>query len=590
MRRPSRRRILVMLRRVLRSDQLVLLVLAALTGTAAGYAAIGFHALYRVVQRLGFGGFEGDLALRVAELAPWQVVAVPTIGGLAIGLFVWRIMPGRRPHGVADVIESAALRSGRLGLRSGLGGALVSAASIGVGASVGREGPVVHIGATISALVAERVGLSRSQAITFLGCGTAAAIAASFNAPIAGVFFSLEVVIGHYALSAFAPIVIASVVGTIVSRVHFGNFPAFVVPEHSIVSFLEFPAFAGLGLVSALAAVVLLRSIILVDRAAAATKLPVWLRPMAAGLCVGLIALAFPQVLGVGYGTTDAALNGSLSLALLIAIVVAKMAATAISLGGGFGGGIFSPALFVGAMVGGAYGIIATDLVPQYSSDPTAYTLIGMGAVAGAVLGAPISTILIVFELTADYTLTIAVMLAVVIASVVTDHTRHRSFFDWQLVQRGLNLSSGREIGILHSVRLADLMKDDYVAVAPAASLREVRHALRRTPYGELFVVQDDGMLLGTITLSELSDEAFDPTLEPLINAGDVARRHPPVLAPDDDVGRALALMDDTGEEHIGVVASHRTQRLVGVVHQVQLMQAYNRALLQARREERGEA
>jgi CIC family chloride channel protein len=484
MRWASRRRILVVLRRLVTSDQLLLLIFAIFIGAAAAYGAIAFRFLVLMVQGLGFGTFEGALYTYAASLPPWQLIAVPTLGGLVIGLFVHFVMPERRPHGVADVIEAVALRSGRIGVRAGLGAALVSAASIGVGGSVGREGPVVHLGAALSSWLGHAFGFGRSLIVTLLGCGVAAAIAASFNAPIAGVFFALEVVIGHYALTAFAPIVLASVTGTIISRAQYGDFPAFVVPSHSITSFFEFPAFALLGVISAAVAVILIRSIAAAQAASDRTTVPRWLHPALGGLVVGLIALAFPHVLGVGYGATDAALNDLLPLWLLIELVVAKTVAVTVSIGSGFGGGVFSPSLFLGAMVGGAFGIVATSAFPELSSGGSAYTLVGMGAVAGAVLGAPISTILIVFELTGDYEITIAVMVAVVLASVITERASGGSFFAWQLDRRGLDLAGGRERSLLAAIHVGDVMRGEYTAVADSMPMGALREKLQTAPHG----------------------------------------------------------------------------------------------------------
>jgi CIC family chloride channel protein len=557
--RGSRSGPIAALRRLIRNDQLALLVLALLIGVAA-------------------------------TLPAWQIVLAPTAGGLLIGLFVYFVMPDRRAHGVADVMESVALRSGRIGLREGLGSAVISAASIGAGASVGREGPVVHLGATLASALAHRLGLSRAQAVTLLGCGVAAAVASSFNAPIAGVFFALEVVIGHYALSAFAPIVLASVSGAIVSRLHFGDFPAFIVPDHALVSFLELPGFALLGVVSAALAITFLRIVALVRASADQARAPIWLRPAIGGCLIGLIALAFPEVLGVGYGSTDAALRELMPLSVLLSLMIAKTAATAIALGAGFGGGVFSPSLFMGAMLGGAFGILATQAFPDYSTGHGAYALVGMGAVAGSVLGAPISTILIVFELTGDYAVTIAVMVAVVISSVITQQTRFGSFFRWLLDTRGIDLDGGPEGRMLEDIRVADVMSADFAAVSASAGMREVRERLLTAPHAELFVVDGNGLLVGTITLAELSAEALDGLLDGLLNAADVARRHPPVAAADGAIDRALRAMRDSGEEHIAVVESGGSMRLVGYLRQVDVMVAYNRALMAARREEPGDA
>lgn len=585
----SRRRILTRLRRFVRNDQLVLLSLALGVGVASGYAAIGFRELVLWIQFAGFQTASENMIAHVAALPPWQRVLVPTAGGLMIGLFIYFFMPGRRPRGMADAIEGAVLRSGRMNAKEGVLAGFISALSIGTGGSVGREGPVVHLGATIGSWLSQTLHLSRSQMVTLLGAGVASAVSASFNAPIAGAIFALEVVIGHYALSAFAPIVIAAVSGAIIARIHFGDFPAFVVPEQSLVSFWEFPAFAILGVLAGITAIAFLRGTALTAQTAEKVAVPQWLRPAVGGLLLGIIAVAFPEVLGVGYGTTDAALKGSIGIELLVALLFAKMAATVICVGTGWGGGVFSPSLFMGAMLGGAFGVVATSVFPDYSSGHNAYTLIGMGAVAGSVLGAPISTILIIFELTANYALTIGVMVAVVIASVIMQQVSGGSFFTWQLERRGINIRGGREVGFLGGITVAHVMKAEYTSIPPTADMQVIREKLIRAPFGELFVCDDEGGLHGTITLADLSDTAFDMSVKESVKAEDVARKHPPALEPGDSLDRAIALMQDVGEEHLAVVEDHKSMRLVGFVHEVDVMFAYNRALMEARREERGE-
>jgi CIC family chloride channel protein len=559
-------------------------------GLAAGVAAIGFREGIEWVQVL-FYGFGGErVATRAAELPWWRLLLAPTLGGLLIGVFVHFFMLGRRPQGVPDVIEANALHGGRMSLTDGLKAALVNAGSIGVGASVGREGPVVHLGASLGAWTAQRLHLGRSLSRTLLGCGVAAAIAASFNAPIAGVFFALEVVIGHYALTAFAPIVIAGVTGTIVSRAYYGDYPAFILPgERVIASYFEFPAFALLGMISALAAILLMRTIMFTEDAIKQTAVPRWLCPAIGGLMIGTLALSYPEVLGVGYEATDAALSELYPLWLLLLLIAFKTAATAISLGSGFGGGIVSPSLFIGAMVGGAFGIIATSAFPHLSSGHGAYTIIGMGAVAGAVLGAPISTILMIFELTSDYALTIAVMIATVIASLITRQVQRNSFFTWQLERRGIAIKGGREVGLLRSFKVEGVMDRTYDTVAPDTPIAQVRERLQKARWGELFVVDPEGRLTGTIIFSDLHEAAFDTSHDADWVANSVARDHPAVLQIDDDLAVAVEVFGASGEAHLPVVADAEGSRMLGVAHEHDVMLAYHRALQQLRDEERGE-
>jgi len=575
--------VLERLGRVGRHEQLLLSGLAVLVGLIGGVAAITFREAIGVFQYL-FYGFSSELVhSHVSEMPWWHIVLATTGGGLAVGLIVYWFLPNRQTQGVADVIEAEALNGGKLHYRTGFTAALVSAITIGSGGSAGREGPVVHFAACLSALFSNILNLDRTHRQTLLGCGVAAGVAASFNAPIAGVFFALEVVMGNYALAAFAPVVIASVTGTIISRIYFGDFPAFIIPSHEIVSFWEFPAFALLGLVSAVAAISFTWSIGVVRRVGMSSPIPQWARPAIGMFAVGVIAIVFPQILGVGYEATDEALNQVLPLQMLIILAILKTAATALTIGSGAGGGVFSPSLFIGAMVGGAFGVIATEVLPDLSSGHGAYTLVGMGAVAGAVLGAPMSTILMVFELTGDYELTIGVMIATVISSQVTQLAFGYSFFTWQLAQRGVNLLGGREALVMRSYRVSTIMRKDHHAILDSASLAEVRKNLGAVPYGELFVIDKEGGLVGTVMLRDLKEHAFDSSNDGVMTASDIVRRGAPYVKIGEDLGRAMDLLEKCGEEHVAVVQDAGTKKLLGVLHERDVLSAYHRAVQETR-------
>lgn len=584
---PSRRRLVEGLRRLASADYLIIGIAPVLIGLLSGGAAIAFRDLILSVQWLGYGVADERLASAAETLPWWHLLLVPSVGGLVVGLAIYGVMPGRRPQSVPEVIEAAALKGGRMSLTTGIKAAIVSAISLGVGGSAGREGPVVHLGATIGSHLAKRLHLGRRQMRMLLGCGVAAGVAASFNAPIAGVFFALEVVVGHYALSTFAPIVIAGVMGTLVSRMHYGNFPAFILPaEHMEVSLWEFPAFALLGITAAIAALLFMHAIVLADWCFSRTRLPRWCQPAVGGLLIGVIAIEFPHVLGVGYEATDAALQERYGLLFLLALIVAKSAATAITLGSGFGGGIFSPSLFVGAMVGGAFGIIAGSVFPELASSHGAYTIVGMGAVSGAVLGAPISTILIVFEMTGNYALTIALMIATALASVIVQQLHGHSFFTWQLARRGVRVQGGRDVGLLRDAKVRDLLDAEVSSVAPETPLSAVRAAFVEARYGELMVVDADGVLKALITYGELASVAFDGEEHADMTAQSIGRENPPLLTADDGLETAIRVFRRTGEAHLPVVDSRDSRRLLGLAHEHEVMAAYHRALLQGQAEE----
>lgn len=559
-------------------------ILSVLFGLLGGAAAILFREAIDLVQLTFYDSASELFTFDRSQIDWWRIPLATTLGGLIVGLLVYFFMPGRRPYGVADVIEASALRGGRMNLRVGLGAALISATTIGSGGSAGREGPVVHLAASFCSFLGDRLKLGPAMQQTVLGCGVAAGVAASFNAPIAGVFFALEVVVGHYALAAFAPVVIASVTGTLVSRIYFGDYPAFIIPSHEITSFWEFPAFALLGVVSAIGAIVFIWSIGFSQRVfERIPRLPVWARPALGGLAVGLVGIFVPEILGVGYFATDQALNGELPLTMLVALIVIKTAATAMTLGSGGGGGVFTPSLFIGAMIGGAFGVIATLAQPDLSSGHSAYTLIGMGAMAGAVLGAPISTILMVFELTGDYELTIGVMIATVIASQISLNSLGFSFFSWQLNQRGISLKGGREAAVLRSRSVRDVMKDDLLMIGPGESLEKIRAKLLESTYGELFVVDEGNQLVGTITLRDLSQNAFEHDKDDVLTAGDIARRKPPTACVSDTLETAISILERCREEHIAVVDTGDDNKLIGVLHERDVLAAYHRAVLETR-------
>lgn len=582
-------RLLIRWRRFSQNEQIKLSILALVIGVAVAYGAIGFRMGLELIQGRTFGFALEDGFHLVATLPWWLVLLVPTLGGLAIGLFVHYLMPEQRAHGVADVIEAGARNDGRIKPATTIKAAALSLGSIGVGASVGREGPVVHLGAGIASWVAQRLNLNPSTSLTLLGCGLASAIGASFNAPIAGVFFALEVVIGHYALHTFAPVVIAAVAGTVISRIHFGDFPAFIVPSYDIASFFEFPAFILLGLVCAVAAILFIRSIFFAEDVAKRVNLPVWIRPAIGGAMVGLIAIVLPHVLGVGYAATDAALQAALPLWLMLALIVAKTAATAISVGSRFGGGVFSPSLFVGAMVGGSFGVIAGSIFPDLAASPGFYAMVGMGAVAAPVIGAPISTMLIAFELTGEFPIVIAAMVAITISTLISQQVVGRSLFFGQLKRRGVVIRAGRIDQLLTATHVGDLMTGHYELVNERAHAREIRNTIENATHGDFFVVDDGGRLVGSLTFGALRGLALDDEIDQLINARDIARLNPPMLCADDDLEDALQIMERHREDSLPVVDDRANRMVVGILHHKAALMAYNKALLRARAEEHDE-
>jgi len=421
-----------------------LLLLAAAAGVLAGAAGVVFRLLLNAIQWIAFGSGSEMLLSALAAVPGWRIVLAPALGGLAVGLYFRFVFPARRPLGPADTIE-AALRDGAMPAGKSLLGTLANALSLGVGASVGREGPVVLLGGALGAWLAGVVRVRPADARILLAAGVAACVAASFNAPAAAAIFALEVVLLGYRLVPLPALAIASAVGTLVSRAWFGSAPLFPLPAHGFSTLADLPASGALGVAGALAALAMMASIFAAGDLFARVPGATWLKTCVAGLAVGAIALWVPEVLSYGQEATHGAMLGRYGLAMLLAIVMAKLAATAISLGGGFGGGVFSPALVLGSALGGAFGHALALAFPGALAAPGAYAAMGAAAVAAPVLGAPISTALIVLEMTEAWNLAPGVALAAVVATAMCRPIVGRSFFTWQLQRRGVAVPAGRE-------------------------------------------------------------------------------------------------------------------------------------------------
>lgn len=527
------------------ASQIQFWLIALLIGIGAGLAALLFRKGISSLQAWVYGAEDVNYLHSFAADLPWYwLVVIATLGGLIVGLILDRFTPDGRVRSVADVIEGAAMNNGRLEIRAGLASALASFLTLSTGGSTGREGPVVHLAGVISSWVSDKIRADGITGRDLLGCAVAAAVSASFNAPIAGALFALEVVLRHFAVHAFAPIVIASVAGTVINRLAYGDVTEFsLITPGALQFYVELPAFLMLGVICGFVAVVLMRSIFFADHVGDSLQkklhLPRWLRPAISGLILGIIAIWYPHIIGVGYETTELALTGGLVLSQALVFVVVKTAAVAITMGGRMGGGVFSPSLMIGAITGLAFGLVATSLLPDVSGTHTLYAFAGMGAVAAAVLGAPISTTLIVFELTGDWQIGLAVMVAVSISTALASRLVDRSFFLTQLERRNIRCAAGPQAYLLALLKTDAVMRPLDDPRCPAHQDCEALHA--------------EGLALD-----------FGTSLE-----------------------AALPVLDRADVTFLPVVKQvDGVEKLVGALYHVDALKAYNRALVAVAAEE----
>ncbi|MEM1378390.1 MAG: chloride channel protein [Pseudomonadota bacterium] len=516
------------------SGSLKIWILSLMIGAIVGVAAIIFREAIGLIQYWWLRNTSENTLTAALNVDWYYILAAPIIGGVIVGQLLYKLS-AKRAGNVADVIEARANTGRPLDLKDGLWSSLITVISLGSGASAGREGPVIHLGATLSSVIAHRRKLPEWCSRTLLAAGVASAISASFNAPIAGVLFAHEVILQHYAMRSFVPIVIASAIGTVLSRLWFDEATAFIIPAYSITSYWEFPAFALLGVVAALVAILFQFALFSADYLARGVTLPLWARPIIGGVIIGCIGVFYPHILGVGYEVTDKVLWNQLPLSLLLTLIILKTVATAITLASRFGGGIFSPALYLGALTGGAFGMIAASVFPEMASSQGLYAILGMGAVAGAVLGAPISTTVIVFELTGGYSLSIALLLCVAIAHGVNQAVHGHSYFHWQLEMRGLFDHEGPHRQLMRTKMVMDFM--------------------------------------------DLPDD--DKTGERLDE-----ERNTPVLKPNDCLETALRLFDSGGHQRLPVVDPRDETLIIAWATQMRALQYFNKALIAASVEE----
>lgn len=430
------------------------------------------------------------------------MVLVPAMGGLIVGLIGQHLIAERRGLGPPDAILAVQTRERLPSFKSGLATTVAALVSLGFGASVGQYGPLVYLGAMIGGLADRLQRQIRDIGGIAIACGVAAAIATAFNAPIAGLVFAHEVILRHYSIRAFAPVAVAAAIGYVIDNVAFHRPPLLLVVFSGFAHSFEFLLFAILGMLSAGLAIVYMRALLAGGRLGGRVRLPLPLKATVAGLVLGVVSLAAPEILGVGFETMRLAMiEGGLEGPRVLVLLGLKIVATAFCLGMGFIGGVFSPALLVGILGGTLFGLGAEALSPLPVTGVVPYAVCGMMAVTSAVIGAPLATILIVFELTRSYDLTIAAMVAVVFSNLITYRAFGRSFFDVQLMARDVDLSRGRDMAMLGQHPVRRHLDPTSLCLGPDDTIADLLAKLRNEHSGEAVLADHDGRYLGMLRL-----------------------------------------------------------------------------------------
>ncbi|RMH89452.1 MAG: CBS domain-containing protein [Calditrichaeota bacterium] len=576
-RRRTLRKALELFGGIRRAEHIFMVLSAIVIGLLGAYGAIGFRFLIKLSHRLFFQTWEYSLDW-VQAMPWWERFFLPAVGGLLVGPVVYYIAREVRGSGIPEVMEAVALRGGSIHPRVIFAKVVAATLTIGSGGSAGREGPIVQIGSAIGSALGQLLEVSARRLRTFVACGAAAGIAATFNAPIAGALFAVEVIIGDFAVHQFSAIVISSVVATVISRHYLGDFPAFNVPNYELVSPYEFIPYTLLGILAGLTAVLFIHSIYRTQDAFDRLNLPAYLKPAVGGMLVGIIAIFFPQIYGVGYESINDALWGRDVRWLLGVLVLAKIFATALTLGSGGSGGVFAPCLFIGAMLGSLVGKEFHLLYPDISASAGAYALVGMGAVVSGATHAPISAILIIFELTNDYRIIPPLMVSCIIAVLLSTYLKKESIYTEKLVRRGLNIFEGHDVNLLRGIRVREVLNHDVETVSGNATFAELVARMIRSQHQEFFIVNERGELLGSVSTQEikqfLKEEEY---LSDLVIAADLAHPPPARLYLEDNLDLVMHQFGRHNVDELPVLESPQRPRLVGAVCRKDVIDAYNR-------------
>lgn len=577
----------------IRSNETVFgVILAVIVGIIAGFGAVAF---WKLIEVFSWFFFKGG-AIGLAPLGDYYVILVPAIGGLIFAPIIYFVSREAKGEGPPEIMEAVAIKGGWIRKRVMPLKVLVSSICIGSGGSVGREGPIVQIGASAGSTIGQWLHLSDEWLKTLVLCGVAGGISATFNAPLAGIIFALEVVAGRFISPRFGYIVISSVSANVIARIFLfteEHPTSFVVPQYGIVSWWELLPYALLGVVIGFVALGFIRFFYKTEDLIARLKIPEYFKPAAVGIIIGLIGLYYPQIFGCGYGAhygvggvliesgaVEQALAGEIALITIIAILILKMVATSLTLGSGGSGGIFAPSLFIGAMLGGAFGIGVHQLFPAITASSGAYALVGMGAFFAVLVRGPITAIIILFEITRDYALILPLMMAVVISTIVARRFTSESIYTLRLLRQGIDVRQLGETRPMRQVTVAEAMTQNFPTVLPTMLVSELLTKLRKTGHHGFPVVNKDGIFSGCVSLSDVETAmTMSKGYPKSVTVGDIATKSVIVAYTDEYIHDVLVKFGTQDVGRIPVVDRSNPKHLIGVLRRHDIIHAYTKLI-----------
>ncbi len=558
-------------------------LIAAFIGLMAGVANICFRETEELVHHWIFE--QGYEFLAIAE-GGWRRLLLPLIPAFGMVLLIPLSLafPGEvNGYGFTKFLRSVNLEGGRIRLRTIFLKIISTSLTISTGGSAGVEGPIAQVGGAVGSLVGQFFRVSGSRMKVFIAAGAAGGVSAIFNAPIAGIFFASEIVLlGTYEMTSFVALVISSSMATVVSRAWYGESPAFPIPDYHLINpLVEIPLYTLMGIIVGLIAVLHIRTFYTVRDRWAALALHPQLKPIAGALIVGGIGVFFPQVMGDGYPYIETVLRGEGVVGLMLVLIFLKIFATATTLGSGGAGGVFAPALFIGAMIGGAFGGVVHSLMPGLTATPGAYAAVGIGAFLAASTHAPLTAIFLLFEMTGNYMIIIPIMITSVIGTVVASKVYHDSIDTVDFSREGIDIHEGMETAIMKSIKVGKVMTEDVDFISEKANADQLLEIFSMAKESFYFpVIDETGRMTGIVSLQDVKKILHDEELRKSATVGSVCTRKIICLTPDDNLYTAMQLFDLKGIEEIPVVESMDDKWVVGMLKRRDVINAYNRELV----------
>jgi CIC family chloride channel protein len=563
----------------------ILIVLSIFVGLATSLGAIGFVHLIEYFNEIFFGLTDQALTEAIGDRGfKFWLPLIPLLGGLLVGPIVYKFASEAKGHGVPEVMNSVARLGGIIRPRVAAAKTIASAICIGSGGSAGREGPIVQIGSAIGSTIGQMFRMSGERVKILVGCGAAAGISSVFNAPIAGVIFSLEIILGDFAIKTFSPVILSSVVASVVTRSFMGDNPAFDVPAYSLVSAWEIPLYTALGILLGGYGVVFTRTLDYIEDFFDKIKMNPMLKPALGGLLLGIIAIFYPQVLADGYETIKLTLYGQIGVGLLLLLVFLKLAATSMTLGSGNSGGIFAPSLFMGAVAGGAFGFLVNGLFPETTATPGAYALVGMAGMVAATTHAPMTALLIIFEMTSDYRIILPLMVTVVFSALVAGRLFSHSIYTVKLAKRGIDIRGGKDINVLRSHKVSEIMERTFESIHITTPLASIFRKIENTNESYFIVLDDSGHLKGVLSFQDIRSVLSQHSLDYLVIAQDLIKGETEKINFDNTLEDAYQMFNLKDLNLLPVVNEYEDDKVIGVIRRDSLIRYYNKQLLETLR------